>query len=137
MSRHADGKGSQLPMADVSGYHQDAAAPLNRRVKMFPALAADPARATNPAEFWKPREHNQESRQRAPALAGHYASVDSSQSQVPASPPFQRWRQQVSQPQVQLAEEHRDRDRRGCEAPQRQPPPERPGLRDRKVRLGG
>jgi hypothetical protein len=43
----------------------------------------------------------------------------------------------VSQPQVQLAEEHRDRDRRGCEAPQRQPPPERPGLRDRKVRLGG
>lgn len=128
MSRHADGKGSQLPVADVPGDHQYTAAPLDRGIEMFPALAADPARATSPAESGKSREHNQESHQRAPALASHYASVDSSQSQVLTSPLFQRWRQQVSQFQVQMAKEHRYRDRRGREAPERQPPRQRLGI---------
>jgi len=127
MSSHADGEGSQLPMADVPGDHQYAAAPLDRGMEMFPAFASNPSRAASPAESRKPREHNQESHQRAPALAG-CASVDSSQSQVPARPLFQLRRQQVNQPQVQMAKEHRHRDRRGCQSPERQPPRERLGI---------
>ena len=122
VSGQAAGKRAQLPMAHVSGNHQHSAAAPQAGVEVLPTLHPDPPRTVGLIQAAKPGQHYHEAHQRAPALPDNVARVHSSQRQVLPCAPFEGGREQSRQSQVEMAQQHRQRNRRGFEGPQRQAP---------------